>query len=117
MVLLQDSGSDNSLFLFPHTDLKKWKKTEIWAVIKYFIKKGMKTKEIHLNFQNTLRDSAVSYSIVAKWTSKFKFDQESLDVIHVVDSQKLLLPQKLSQKSIKWSWRFVDWKCKRLLKL
>jgi hypothetical protein len=50
MYLLQDSGFDDSL-LFLHTDLWKWKKTEIRAVVKYFIKKGMKAKEIHAKFQ------------------------------------------------------------------
>nr|XP_014285279.1 putative uncharacterized protein FLJ37770 [Halyomorpha halys] len=37
----------------------------------------MKAKEIHADFQNTLRDSAPSYSTVAKWTSEFKFGRES----------------------------------------
>ena len=54
-------------------------KTEIRAVIKYFIKKDMKAKEIHAEFMNTQGDSAPSYSTVAKWTSEFKFDRESLD--------------------------------------
>ena len=67
-------------------------KTEIWAVIKYFVKKGMKSKEIHADFQNTLGNSALSYSTIAKWTSEFKFGRESL-VICVVDSQKVLLPR------------------------
>ena len=39
----------------------------------------MKAKEIHADLQNTLGDSAPSYSTVAKWTSKFKFGRESLD--------------------------------------
>ena len=72
-------------------------KTEIRAVIKYFIKKGMKAKEIHANFQNPLGDSALSYSTVAKWTSEFNFGWESLDVIRIVDGQKVLLSQNLSQ--------------------
>jgi hypothetical protein len=67
-------------------------KTEIRTVIKYFVKKDMKTKEIQADFQNTPGDSALSYSTVAKWISDFKFGQESLDVIRVVE------PQNLSQK-------------------
>jgi len=63
-------------------------KTEIWPVIKYFVKKGMKAKEIHDNFQNTLGDSAPSNLTVAKWTSEFKFGREGLDMICVVDSKK-----------------------------
>lgn len=48
------------------------------VVIKYLIKKrGMKAKEIHDDFQNTLEDFSPSYSTVAKWTNKFKFVQVS----------------------------------------
>ena len=53
-------------------------KTEIQAVIKYFIKKGIKANEIHAGFQNTVRDPAPSYLTVAKWSSEFKFSRESL---------------------------------------
>ena len=49
-------------------------------MIKYFIKNSMKAKEIHADFQNTLGDSPPSYSTIAKWTSGFQFDWESLDV-------------------------------------
>ena len=55
------------------------KKTQIWVVIKDFIKKGLKAKEIHAKFQNTLGDSAPSYSTISKWTSEFKFGRESLE--------------------------------------
>jgi hypothetical protein len=48
-------------------------KTEIQAVIKYFLKKG-----IHANFENTLGDSS-SHSTVAKWINAFKFCEESLE--------------------------------------
>ena len=67
-------------------------------MIKYFVKKDMKAKEIHADF---LRDSALSYSTVAKWASEFKFGRESLDVIRIVDGQKVLLSQNLSQECIK----------------
>jgi hypothetical protein len=50
-VKLQNSGSGDSFLLLPCTE--KMEKTEIRAVIKYFIKKGMKAKEIHADFQNT----------------------------------------------------------------
>ena len=69
------------------------KKTEIRAVIKYFVNKGMRAKEIHADFQNTLEDSALSYSTVVKWISEFKFGQESLDLIRVVDCQKCYYPR------------------------
>ena len=83
-------------------------KTEIRAVIKYFVKKGMKAKEIHADFQNTLGDYAPSFSTVAKWTSEFKFGRESLDDDSRSGGQKVLRPQNVSQKCIKWSWRIVD---------
>ena len=68
----------------------------------------MKAKKIHADFHNILGDSGLSYSTVAKWTSEFKFGWKSLDVICIEDGQKVLLPQNLSQKCIKWSWRIVD---------
>ena len=52
-------------------------KTEIRAVIEYFIKKGIKAKEFHADFQNTMGDSAPSYSTIAKWTSEFKFGRKA----------------------------------------
>ena len=91
-------------------------KSEIRAVIKYYVKKGMKAKEIHADFQKTPGDSALSYLTVAKWTNEFKLGREILDVIRVVDGKKVLIPQNLSQKCIKWSWRFHQ-KYERLLKL
>ena len=69
-------------------------------MIKYFVKKSMEAKETHADFQNTPGDSALSYSTVAKWTSEFKFGREELDVIRVIDGQKVLLPLNLSQKCI-----------------
>ena len=48
-------------------------------MIKYFVKNGMKAKEIHADFQNTLGDSAPSYSTVTKGSGEFKFGPESLD--------------------------------------
>ena len=39
----------------------------------------MKANEIHADFQNTLGDSAPSYSTVAKWTVEFKRGRESVD--------------------------------------
>ena len=59
----------------------------------YFVKKGMKAKEIHADFQKTSEDSTLSYSTVAKWTSEFKFGRESLDVIHAVMFKKYYYPR------------------------
>ena len=39
----------------------------------------MKSKEIHADVHNTLRNSALSYSTVFKWTSEFIFGREHLD--------------------------------------
>nr|XP_024215016.1 uncharacterized protein LOC112210301 [Halyomorpha halys] len=69
-------------------------KTDIRAVIKYFEKKGMRAKEIHADYQETLGNSAPSYSTIAKWTSQFKLCRKSLDVL---DGQKVLGPQISSQ--------------------
>ena len=64
MLLLQDRGSDDSVvsaYWFV-----QMVKTEIRAVIEDFITKGVKVKEIHADFQNTLENSAPSYATVAK---------------------------------------------------
>ena len=67
--------------------------TEIRAVIKYFVKKGMKANEILADFQNTLGDSALSYSSVVKWTSEFNLVWKSYkDVIRVVEDKKRYYP-------------------------
>lgn len=58
-------------------------KTEIRAVIKYLVKKDKKANEIHADFQNTLGDSAPSYSTVDKWTNEFKFSRKSLDDMRI----------------------------------
>ena len=44
----------------------KMKKLEIRVVIKYFCKKGMPPKEIHVDFMETLWKESPSYSTVRK---------------------------------------------------
>ena len=94
MLLLQGSGSNDSLLLLllPRTDLRQWKTLRFEQCL-VLSKERLKAKQIHADFQNTLGDSALSNSTVAKRTSEFKFGRESLDVIRVVDGQKVLLPQ------------------------
>lgn len=53
-------------------------KIEHRAVIKYLYKKGLSSKEIHLEMTNTLEDSAPAYSTVKKWVADFKNGRESL---------------------------------------
>ena len=48
-------------------------------MIKYFVKKDMKENKIHADFQNTLGDSAPSYSTVTRWANGFKCGRESLE--------------------------------------
>ena len=48
----------------------KMEKLEIRAVIKYFCKKGMPSKEIHEDFMETLGKESPSYSTVKKWAVK-----------------------------------------------
>lgn len=50
LVLLEGSCGGGVALLFAHSDLRKWKKIEIWAVIKYIVKKTMKAKDIHADF-------------------------------------------------------------------
>ena len=53
-------------------------KLEIRAVIKYFCKKGMPTKEIHEDFMETLGKESPSYSTVKKWAAELKTGRESV---------------------------------------
>lgn len=39
----------------------------------------MKSNDIHATFHNTLEDTSTSYSNVADWINKFKFELESLE--------------------------------------
>ena len=52
---------------------------EIRAVIKYFCKKGMPSKEIHEDFMETLLKESPSYSTVKEWTAEFKRGRESVE--------------------------------------
>ena len=49
------------------------------AVIKYFVKKGIRPNEIFEDMSTTLGDSAPSYSTVKRWAALFKAGRESLE--------------------------------------
>ncbi|XP_035206121.1 uncharacterized protein LOC118181154, partial [Stegodyphus dumicola] len=49
------------------------------AVIKFFVKKGLKAMEIHTEMVNVLGESAPSKTMVCKWASLFKSDRTSLE--------------------------------------
>ena len=57
----------------------KMKKLEIRVVIKYFCKKGMPPKEIHVDFMETLWKESPSYSTVRKWPAEFKWGRGSVE--------------------------------------
>ena len=75
-------------------------KKYIWPVIKYFIKKAIKAKEINADLQNILGNSAPSYSTVAKWTTKFKFGWESLNDDRCSGWLKSATTQKILQQGL-----------------
>ena len=54
-------------------------KVEIRVVIKYFSKKGMHLKEIHVDFTKTLGKESLSYNTVKTWAAEFKRGLESVD--------------------------------------
>ena len=49
-----------------YVKLRKWTKL-VRAVLKFFCKKDISPKEIHVNFIKTLGDEYLSYSEVKKW--------------------------------------------------
>ena len=54
---------------------------KIWhrGVIRYLQKKGLTTKEIHIDVVSTLGDNAPALSTVKKWAAKFKRRWKSLE--------------------------------------
>jgi histone-lysine N-methyltransferase SETMAR len=54
-------------------------KLEIRAVIKFFSKKGLNSREITAKFEAVLGHASPGYSTVAKWTAEFKRGRESLE--------------------------------------
>ena len=60
-------------------------KTEIRAVIKYFVKKGMKVKEIHADFQNTLGDYAPHIQLLPSGPACLNLVGKAQMMIRVVD--------------------------------
>jgi transposase len=47
-------------------------KIEYCAVIKFFVKEGLRPKEIHSKFINVYGDSSPSFSTIKKWAAEFK---------------------------------------------
>ena len=54
---------------------------EIWhrVVTRYLQKKGLTTKEIHIDMVSTLWDDTPALSTVKKWAAEFKRGRESLE--------------------------------------
>jgi histone-lysine N-methyltransferase SETMAR len=54
-------------------------KTDNSAVIKFFVKEGLKPNEIHSKFINVYGDSSPLFSIFKKWAAEFKRGRTSLE--------------------------------------
>jgi transposase len=58
----------------------KMDRTEYRAVIKFFVKEGLMTNDIHLKFVKVYGDSSPSFSTIKKWAAAFKRGHTSLEV-------------------------------------
>jgi len=54
-------------------------KIEYRAVIKFFVKEGLTTNEIHSKFIKVYGDSSTSFSTIKKWAAEFKLGRTSLE--------------------------------------
>jgi transposase len=54
-------------------------KTEYRTVIKFFVKEGLTTKEIHSKFIKVYGDSSPSFLTIKKWAVEFKHGRASLE--------------------------------------
>ena len=57
----------------------KMDKIEYRAVIKFFVKEGLKPNEIHSKFINVFGDSSPSFSKIKKWAAEFKHGHTSIE--------------------------------------
>ena len=73
-------------------------KLEIRAVIKYFYKKEIPTKEIHKDFMETLGKESPSYSTVKTWAAEFKSGRESIGMMGGLAAPKMSLLKTLVLK-------------------
>jgi transposase len=54
-------------------------KLEYHVFIKFFVKEGLRPKEIHSKFINVYGDSSPSFSTIKKWAAEFKRGSASLE--------------------------------------
>ena len=54
-------------------------KIQYRAVIKFFVKEGLKPNKIHSKFIKVYGDSSPSFSTIKKWAAKFKRGHTSLE--------------------------------------
>jgi len=66
----------------------KMDRTEYRAVIKFFVKEGLTSNEMHSKFIKVYGYSSPSFSTIKKWAAEFKRGRTSLEDIHVKDVQK-----------------------------
>jgi len=54
-------------------------KIQYRAVIKFFVKEGLTSNEIHSKFIKVYGDHSPSFSTIKKWAAEFKCDRSSLE--------------------------------------
>jgi L-ribulose-5-phosphate 3-epimerase UlaE len=82
----------------------KMDKIQYRAVIKFFVKEGLTSNEIHSKFIKVYGDSSASFSTFKKWAAEFKLGLPALKMIHVKDIQKVQQHQKSLNKCTICYW-------------
>ena len=90
----------------------KMDKLEIRAVTKYLCKRLMTSKEIYVDFMETLGKESPSYSTVKQWAEELKRGERALRRMDGLAAQKMPPLMKLSRSCTPWLCVIGEGTCK-----